>query len=65
MLLISRAKRLKSTADFICDSFFAKFALNSKMLNFAFKMIKIHTKKATQSHLLFVVDEFLSNKMKI
>ena len=35
------------------------------MLNFAVKMIKIHTKKATQSHLLFVADEFLSNKMKI
>lgn len=34
------------------------------MLNFAVKMIKIHTKKAAQSHLLFVADEFLSNKIK-
>lgn len=34
------------------------------MLNFAVKMIKIHTKKATQSRLLFVANEFLSNKDK-
>lgn len=44
--------------------FFAKFALNLKMLNFAVKMIKNSHKKATQSHLLFVADEFLSNKIK-
>lgn len=32
------------------------------MLNFAVKMIKNSHKKATQSHLLFVAGEFLSNK---
>ena len=44
---------------------FAKFAIKLKMLNFAVKMIKIHAKKVAQSRLLFVADEFLTNKIKI